>query len=92
MLYQLKKHHGLNETDHNYQMIQESCFRHYESIETQDRISQAFDIASSLWAVYGVLAYNRLLQACGVQKIREYQAGRLASISRDLLRDLKEKL
>ncbi len=73
-------------------MIQESCFRDYQSIKTQDRILQAFDIASSLWSVYGVLAYNRLIQACGLQKIREYQTGSLASTSRDLLRGLREKL
>ncbi len=87
MLYQLKKHHRLNEAEDNYQRIKECFFSHYQSIETKDRIEESFKIASSLWGVYGVLAYSRLMDACGSQQIITYQPGKLATILRDLLID-----
>jgi hypothetical protein len=90
MLYQLKKHHGLKESDANYQKIRESCFTCYQKFHSHEKLLKAFELAQSLWFVHGVLAYERLMQACGPQRILSYQPGKLASTLRDLLAVFKE--
>lgn len=89
MLYQLKKHHGLKEGNPQYQKIKKSCFSRYEKFEPYERLLEAFEIARSLWLVYGAIAYERLMQACGPERIISYQPGKLASTLRDLLTILK---
>lgn len=83
-LFQMKKHHGLKETDNDYQLIKDACLKKFNNV------AGAFEIANKLWLVYGVIAYYRLMVACGVEKVLAFQPGKLRGILQELYLDLKK--
>lgn len=73
ILQQLTKHHGLTADDAAYQRIKAVCFNPYMLGNSRPEILDAFALAEVLWPVYGMLAYHRLMLACG----KALQPGRL---------------
>lgn len=86
-LYQMKKHYQLTEKDALFLRIKEACLKNYMNFESRKNVLKAFDIAYILWFIYGVLAYDRLIQACGKQSLMAFplQHGKLSESLRELL-------
>lgn len=84
-LQQIKKHHALTDEDETYQKIKDACLKNYMSLEANKHLSDAFEIAQLLWAVYGSLAQYRLMRACGIGKIISFQPGRLANSLKEFI-------
>jgi hypothetical protein len=76
-LYQVKKHHGLADNDKAYQQIIDACLQNFINMESKENLLEAFLLAQILWYVYGALAGDRLLKACGAEKLMQFQPGRL---------------
>src|SRR5579872_1733284 len=74
-LQQVKKHHGVKDEDEAYLQIMEACLKNYMNIESKKHLMDAFAIARTLLLVYGVLATDRLMSACGKEKLMSFQPG-----------------
>lgn len=84
-LQQIKKHHGLTDEDDVFQKIMNACLKNFMNIDSKNNLLEAFTIAKILLFVYGALAYERLMQACGKEKIMLFQHGRLGSELKQLI-------
>jgi hypothetical protein len=62
-LQQLKKHHGLTETDVRYLQIKDACFKNFSAIGSED-LFDAVEIAKIVFLIYAALANYRLMLAC----------------------------
>lgn len=76
-LYQIKKHHGLKDTDETYIMIRRHCFNAYMNDVSGDHLNRAIAIAEILWFAYAALGSYRLMQACGPKSLMLFQPGKL---------------
>ncbi len=76
-LFQMKKHHLLNEEDQAYKNILETYLNNFTCFASKKLLLEAFEMAGKLWFVYGALAYERLMRACGVENILAFQPGKL---------------
>lgn len=83
-LKQIKKHHALTNKDDAYLQIMDACLKNYMNVESRKRLLDAFSVAEILWFVYWALANDRLMKACGKEKVMSFQPGKL----RDSLREL----
>ncbi|MFO1257541.1 MAG: aminoglycoside phosphotransferase family protein [Gammaproteobacteria bacterium] len=88
-LYQVRKHYALTETDHDYLKIKQACLKNYLMLESEQNVADVLEIGHVLWFVYGLLAHNRLLQACGQDRLLSFQHGKLSEMLKELLRICK---
>lgn len=84
-LRQAKKHHSLTEEDEAYLQLKEACFANYMQAASRKHLSDAFAIAQILWFVYGALAGDRLMTACGQEKLMAFQPGKHGETFKELL-------
>ncbi len=84
-LQQLTKHYGYAENDSVYVRIKDCCLNNFMQHESKENVLTAFEIAKSLWPVYGTIANDRLIQACGKEKLISFQQGKLSSTLRELI-------
>lgn len=78
-LFIMQKHHGLKETDPDYQLTKDICLKKFNTMP------EAFEIAKKLWFVYGVFAHYRLMIACGVENVWRFQQGKLGGMLKEML-------
>lgn len=84
-LQQVIKHYGLTESDDAYIKIKDSCLKNYMSFESKKNVLDAFEIAQVLWFVYGVLAHDRLMKACGKEKLMPFPQGKFSRTLKELI-------
>ncbi|WP_100550650.1 aminoglycoside phosphotransferase family protein [Caedibacter taeniospiralis] len=84
-LYQVRKHYALTERDHDYLKIKHACLKNYMQFESEKNLADALEIAHVLWFVYGLLAHDRLMQACGREQLMSFQRGKLSGMLRELM-------
>lgn len=66
-------HHGLKEESDAYQQMMDSCLRNYRTVESKERLLEAFAIARILWFVYEAAAQYRLRMACDEAEFLAFQ-------------------
>ena len=84
-LQQAKKHHGLTDEDDVTLQLMNACLENYETLGSQEELLEAFETAKILRFVYEALAQDRLMTACGKEKLIACQPGKLSSSLRELL-------
>lgn len=84
-LYQVRKHYALTEDDHDYLQIKHACLKNYMKYESEKNVADALEIANVLWFVYGLLAHDRLIHACGQEQLLSFQRGRLSEMLKELI-------
>jgi len=84
-LQQVKKHHALTEEDEAYLQMMDACLKNYMNVESKEHLLDAFATAQILWFVYGTLANDRLMNACGKEKLMAFQPGRLSGSLKELM-------
>lgn len=84
-LYQVRKHYALTEHDHDYLQIKHACLKNYMKFESEKNVADALEIANVLWFVYGLLAHDRLIDACGQEQLLSFQRGRLSEMLKELI-------
>lgn len=84
-LHVIKKHYALTDEDATYLRIKNACLKNYMQFESKKNIADALEIAHVLWFVYGLLAHNRLMQACGREQLMSFQHGKLSEIVKELI-------
>ncbi len=84
-LYQVRKHYALTEHNHDYLRIKHACLKNYIPFESEKNLADALKIAHVLWFVYGLLAHNRLMQACGREQLMSFQHGKLSEMLKELI-------
>ena len=55
------------------------------NIESKKHLLDAFATAKILWFVYAVLANDRLMNACGKEKLMSFQPGNLSGSLKELM-------
>ncbi len=84
-LWQAKKHHALKDEDDAYLQMINACLKNYMDIESKQHLLDAFATAQILWFVYGALANDRLMNACGKERLMSFQPGRLSGELKELM-------
>ena len=84
-LHVIKKHHGLTNEDAAYLKAKDACLKNYMKFESEKNLADALKIAHILWFVYGLLAHNRLMQACGREQLMSFQQGKLSEMLKELI-------
>lgn len=84
-LKQAKKHHALTDKDGAYLQLIDACLKNYMRFESKKRLLDAFAIAQILWFVHGALANDRLMNACGREKLMSFQPGKLSDSLREMM-------
>ena len=81
----IKKHYALTNQDDAILKIKDACLKNYTNFESEKNISTAFEIAQALWFVYGLLARDRLMRACGKEKLMSFQQGKLSEMLKEFI-------
>lgn len=84
-LEQAKKHHALTEEDDAYSQLKDACLKNYMDSESKKHLLDALSIAQILWFVYGALANERLMNACGKEKLMSFQPGKLSGVLKECM-------
>lgn len=84
-LQQAKKHHALRDEDDAYQQLMDACLKNYVSTESKKHLLDAFATAQLLLFVYGALASDRLMKACGKEKLMSFQPGKFRVALQELI-------
>jgi len=84
-LQQAKKHHALTDKDDPYLQMMDACLKNYMTVESKENLLDAFATAKILWLVYGALANDRLMNACGKEKLMAFQPGKLSGSLKELM-------
>lgn len=84
-LHVIKKHHSLTEKEDRYLKIKDACLENYLPLDTEQNVLEAFKIAGVLWFVYGLLAYERLIQACDKEHLKLVMPGKLNEMLKELI-------
>jgi hypothetical protein len=84
-LHVIKKHHGLTNEDAAYLKAKDACLKNYMKFESEKNVEDALEIAHVLWFVYGLLAHDRLMQACGREQLLSFQHGKLSEMLKELI-------
>ena len=84
-LYQMTKHHGLQTSDEAYLKIRDVCLNPYMKYSSKEILLDALGTAKRVWHVYGILAGERLMAACGKEKIIQLQQGKLRAEIKELI-------
>lgn len=83
-LYQVRKHYVLTECDHDYLKIKHACLKNYMKRESEKNVADVLEIANVLWFVYVLLAYDRLIHACGQEQLLSFQRRKLSEMLKEL--------
>lgn len=89
-LQQVRKHYALTEEHNEYLKIKNACLKHYRKFESEKNLADALEIAHALWFVYGFLAVNRLIQACGQERLMLFQPGKLSGMLKELVVSVRQ--
>jgi hypothetical protein len=84
-LHVIKKHYALTNADDTYLKIKDACLKNYMRFESEKNVLNAFEIAYVLWFAYGLLAHDRLMQACGKEKLMSFQHGKLSEMLKEFI-------
>ncbi len=84
-LQQAKKHYGLTDKDAAYLDLMNACLKNYGTLGAQQDLLEAFEMAQVLQFVYGALATDRLMTACGKEKLMSFQPGKFGNSLRELM-------
>lgn len=84
-LQQAKKHHALTDKDDAYLQMMDACLKNYMNVESKKHVLDAFATAKRLWLVYEALANERLMNACGQEKLTSFQPGKLSGLLKELM-------
>lgn len=84
-LHVIKKHHALTNEDAAYLKIKDACLKNYMQFESEKNVAEALKIAHVLWFVYGLLAHDRLMHACGKEQLMSFQHGKLSEMLKELI-------
>ncbi len=84
-LHVIKKHHALTNEDAAYLRIKDACLKNYMHFESEKNVLDALEIAHRLWFVYGLLAQDRLIKACGKEQLLSFQQGKLRMMLKELV-------
>jgi hypothetical protein len=84
-LYHIRKNYVLSECDDEYLQIKHACLKYYMQFESEKNVFAALDIARVLWFVYGLLAHDRLMHACGREQLILLQPGKLGAMLREMI-------
>jgi hypothetical protein len=84
-LHVLKKHHGLTNEDAAYLKAKDACLKNYRQFESEKNVEDALEIGHVLSFVYGLLAHDRLMQACGREQLLSFQHGKLSEMLKELI-------
>lgn len=84
-LHVIKKHHNLTNEDAIYLKIKNACLKNYTQLESEKNVADILKIANVLWFVYGLLAQDRLMQACGKKQLMSFQHGKLSEMLKELI-------
>ncbi len=84
-LHVIKKHHALTNEDAAYLKAKHACLKNYMQFESAKNLADALEIAHVLWFVYGLLAHDRLMQACGREQLMSFQYGKLSQMLKELI-------
>lgn len=81
-LFQIKKYHADNINPYMISEIQDDCLNKFLNFESRVNIDSALKITQTLWFVYEAICINRLIEACDINSIMEYQKGKLSNTLR----------
>ena len=81
----IKKHYSLTNEDAAYLKAKDACLKHYMKLESEKNVADALELAHVLWFVYGLLAHDRLMQACGREQLMSFQHGKLSEMLKELI-------
>jgi hypothetical protein len=84
-LHVIKKHYALTNKDDTYLKIKDACLKNYMRFESEKNVLNAFEIAYVLWFAYGLLAHDRLMRACGKEKLMSFQHGKLGEMLKEFI-------
>jgi Phosphotransferase enzyme family len=84
-LHVIKKHYALTNEDDTYLKIKDACLKNYMKFESEKNVLNAFEIAHVLWFAYGLLAHDRLIQACGFEQLMSFQHGKLSEMLKEFI-------
>lgn len=84
-LHVIKKHHALTNEDAAYLKAKHACLKNYMKFESEKNVEDCFRIAHVLWLVYGLLAHDRLIHACGQEQLLSFQRGKLSEMLKELI-------
>jgi RimJ/RimL family protein N-acetyltransferase len=84
-LHVIKKHYALTNKDDTYLRIKDACLKNYMKFDSEKNVLNAFEIAYVLWFVYGLLAHDRLIRACGKEKLMSFQHGKLSEMLKEFI-------
>ena len=84
-LHVIKKYHALTNEDAAYLKAKDACLKNYRQFESEKNVADALEIAHVLWFVYGLLAHDRLMQACGREQLMSFQHGKLSEMLKELI-------
>lgn len=87
-LQQMKKHHGLTESDELYQRLQSACFDKYKSYFTNaDDFNDALATAKTAGKILGIVYQDRFMKACGKENLKQYNHWKLGDSLRKFMKN-----
>ncbi len=66
-------YHGISEKDDTYLQLEVACLEHFKRVESDQKLREAFSIATVLWPIYSALSQLRLRFACDEQAFLQLQ-------------------
>lgn len=84
-LQQAKKHHAVTEEDDAYLQIMDACLRNFMNVASKKHLIDAFATAKILSFVFEALANDRLMNACGKEKLMSFQRGKLSGLLKEFM-------
>lgn len=82
-LQQMKKHHGLTESDELYQRLHDACFDKYKRYcANADDFNDALATAKIASEILGIVYQDRFMQACDKENLKQYNHWKLAGLLR----------
>ena len=85
-LEQIKKHHGLTDSDDMYLGIKDVCFKKYmHFFKSKDDLLDTFNTAQLLSSVYAISYQYRFMIACGREKLISFQHWKLKCLLKEFI-------
>lgn len=85
-LQQMRKHHGLTESDELCQRLQGACFDKYKSYFTNaDDFNDALATAKIAGEILGIVYQDRFMKACGKENLKQYNHWNLGNSLRTFM-------
>lgn len=85
-LQQMKKHHGLKESDELYQRLHDACFNKYKGYcANANDFNDALTTAKIASEILGIVYKDRFMQACGKENLKQYNHWKLGDSLKNFL-------